>query len=300
MTVSISRCLLTYLKYNYSTIHLADNSIACIPAVYSTTENKTKIDHIQAEMGAGWCGNIVKNDSQKIYITNTIHIDILHSAIITVNPLNFNFTCAYNLTMQLSLNYSVHPVMGTTNLPGINGTGSFPVTMAAYWDSQYANPIQDGEAITVGTNFFLGLFVKNADGDVFTLRVEKCVASPTDSSNPASVTLVTGGCPAGGDISTTVEENGVSLEARIRVSAFKFQSADFVNIFCDVKLCDKRTDCTKCDNSASSRSYADTREVMITLPYDDYDFSSSSVTHSALPWAVLCSTLLGFLSNRLY
>ncbi|KAG8588764.1 hypothetical protein GDO81_006094 [Engystomops pustulosus] len=298
MVVSLHRCLLTYLKYDYSTLRLDGNSVTC-NTTYPTDDNGTKVDNIEAKLTSGWCGNIITNDSEKIYITNTIHINILPSLLITVNPLSFNFTCAYNRTMQLNLNYSLHPVIGTASLPGINGTGLFDLTMAAYWDAQYANAIQETETVTVGSDFFLGLFVRNVDGNLLALRVENCVASPTSNRDSSSVSLVKAGCSAGGDINTAVEENGVSLEARIRVSAFKFQSTDYVYIFCDVRLCDRSTNCTTCDSSTKGRSASDTRAVMLQLPYDGYDYSSS-VTHSALPWTVLCSALIGFLSVKMY
>ncbi|XP_075706705.1 uromodulin-like [Rhinoderma darwinii] len=300
MLVSMSRCLLTSLKFDYTTIALANNSGNCGLGKYFTTENNIIIDHIQVELKSGWCGNIMTNDTEKVYISNTIHVDILNSPLITVNPLRFNFTCAYNRSMSLTLNFALHPVVGTTTLPGINGTGSYGITMAAFWDDQFSNPIKEGEMITVGTDFFLGLVVDKADGDVLTLRVEKCVASGTNSTDSTSVTFMNGGCAVESDISAIVEENGQSLQSRIRISAFKFEATETVFIFCNVRMCDKSSDCHKCDNSSIVRSASDTRQIVLPLPYENYDFTSSSVSHSALPWTVLCTTVLGFLSVKLY
>ncbi|XP_069828658.1 pancreatic secretory granule membrane major glycoprotein GP2-like [Dendropsophus ebraccatus] len=281
-------------------MQVAGNPDKCA-ANYADMVNGIMTTHLQIRTFYAPCGNNITNDTEKLYISNTVHIDILKSPLITVNQLNFTFTCSMNLSMQISLNSSLHPIVGTTILQGINGTGSFPLTMAAFRDDKFTNVISQSDTVTVGTDIFLGLFVTAADGNLLTLRVVNCVASPTNSrSDAASVPLVTGGCAAGGYISTVVEQNGVSLEARIRVGSFRFQSTDSVYVFCDVRLCERSPDCSKCDPSGSSRSSEDTRSVMIQLPYENYDLSSSSVTHSALPWAVLCGTLLGFLSNTLF
>ncbi|XP_069612553.1 uromodulin-like [Ranitomeya imitator] len=296
MLVSINRCLLTYLKYDYTTIYIGKNTSEC-NVLYSTADNHVRVDHILAELTSGWCGNIITNESKIIYFSNTIHIDILPNKLITVNPLRFNFTCAYNLTMQIALNMTLHPLVGTTTIPGINGTGSFDLTMAAYRDSSYNIPFTQDDLLTVGTDIFLGLFVTGADGNLFALRVENCFASPTNSSSDTSVNIVTGGCP-GSDVSTNIKQNGESLEARIRFSLFKFQATDSVYVFCDVRMCAKGNDCVKSCSSKSSKS-SNTNQVMISLPYD-YVKDSSPVSNSALPWAVLCSTLLGFLTIKLY
>ncbi|XP_075119206.1 pancreatic secretory granule membrane major glycoprotein GP2-like [Leptodactylus fuscus] len=300
MTVSLSRCLLTYLKYNYSTIQLINNSAACLPGLYQTKVNNTLIDNFDLTLKSGWCGNTITNDSTLVYISNTIHIDILKSPIISANPISFNITCAYNKSMQISLSYSIHPVVINASIPGLNGNGLFDLTMAAFWDDQYSSPIQQSETVTVGTNFYLGLFVLYADGNKLVLRVDTCIASPVNNRNdPSSVVFVRGGCAVNGDINSVVEQNGQTLEARIKVSTFKFQASDFVFIFCDVRMCDKSTDCSTCDSSKSGRSSSGTTEVMLQVPFQDNSYSSS-VTHSALPWTVLCSTLLGLLSKKLY
>ncbi|XP_075189742.1 uromodulin-like [Anomaloglossus baeobatrachus] len=297
MLISISRCLLTYLKYDYNTIYAGTNTPGCTPQ-YNTIDNNIRVDHLQAELNSGWCGNKITNDSQKIYFTNTLHIGVLSSPIITVNPLNFTFTCSYNLTMQIALNVTLHPVVGSTTIPGTNGSGAFDLVMAAYTDNSYSTPFQESDVVTVGTDIYLGIFVTGADGNAFALRVEKCVASPTNTSVDAPVTIVTGGCAAS-DVSTDVIQNGQTLEAKVRFSLFKFEVADSVYIFCDVRMCDINNDCIKSCTSKSGKS-SNTNQVSISLPYDYIGDTSSSVTNSALPWAVLCSTLLGFLTIKLY
>ncbi|XP_077151474.1 uromodulin-like [Ranitomeya variabilis] len=298
MLISISSCLLTYLKYDSTTMYVGNNgSSSECTAIPPIIENNVRVDNIQAELISGWCGNIITNDSKLIYISNTIHIGVLPNKLITVNPLRFNFTCAYNMTMQIALGVTIHPLVGTTTIPGINGSGSFDLTMAAYTDSSYTIPFTQDDVTTVGTDIYLGLYVTGADGNLLAVRVENCFASSTNSSAGDSVTIVTGGCP-GSDVSTTVIQNGVSLEARIRFSLFKFQGTDSVYVFCDVRMCTIGNDCVKSCSSRSSRS-SDTNQVMISVPYDYVD-SSSPVSNSALPWAVLCSTLLGFLTIKLY
>ncbi|CAJ0946109.1 unnamed protein product, partial [Ranitomeya imitator] len=234
MLVSINRCLLTYLKYDYTTIYIGNNASDC-KVVYDTIDNSVRVDHILAELTSGWCGNIITNDSKIIYFSNTIHIDILPNKLITVNPLRFNFTCAYNLTMQIALNMTLHPLVGTTTIPGINGTGSFDLTMAAYTDSSYSMPFTQDDITTVGTDIYLGLFVTGADGKLFALRVENCFASPTNSSAAdTSVNIVTGGCP-GSDISANIKQNGESLkqESASAYLGFKQQIPFMYSVMCE-------------------------------------------------------------------
>ncbi|XP_075053859.1 pancreatic secretory granule membrane major glycoprotein GP2-like [Mixophyes fleayi] len=297
MIVSVNSCFLNYLKYNVSDMHLHNESPECT-TIYETIENNSRVYNTELKLTSGWCGNIMTNDSSKIYITNSLYIGILKEDLITVKPINFSFACGYNMSMTIGLNSSLHIISETIYIPGINGTGLYPLTMAAYFDRDFVNPIQETDTVLVSQDIFLGLTVKYADGDLFALRVQQCIASPNSDRSSPIVSLVTGGCAADDGVSTTVEENGISLDARIRISSFQFQGQSNVYIFCNVQLCDKKTNCTKCDLSRSSTT---TQEVMINVPLqDDFSSYSNSGTSTALSWAVLSSTLLGFLSMNMF
>ncbi|KAM8977282.1 uromodulin-like [Pelodytes ibericus] len=243
MTTSVSQCFLTLLRFNYLSIHLTNDSSDCLFA-YSEIFNNQRVESIQVKAQTGWCGNIATNDSTKVYYTNTLHINQLSSVLITKNPIAYNFTCAYNLTMQTSLNYSLNPVVSTAVLTPVTGGGSYSVVMAAYWNPEFTVPIQNGESVLVGTDIFLGLFIPDADGTKFVLRIVECIATPTNNYNDVNqILLISGGCAADSGVDTVVT-NGVSLEARIQLTTFKFTNFDSVFIFCNVRLCDITEACT--------------------------------------------------------
>ncbi|CAI9622341.1 unnamed protein product, partial [Staurois parvus] len=111
----------------------------------------------------------------------------------------------------------------TVYLSGANETGKYPVTMAAYKDSTFTIPYQNEEEVTIGTMIYVGIFVTGADGKIYVLRIETCVASPTDNrSDVNSVYIIKNGCPQG-PVSTTVLQNRNALEASFSISSFQFQ-----------------------------------------------------------------------------
>ncbi|KAM4699859.1 pancreatic secretory granule membrane major glycoprotein GP2-like isoform 1-T2 [Discoglossus pictus] len=298
MVISLSRCLLDYFGYDYNTLQLTNKSEVCNSTFPNVVDSK-RMQSLEVKVQTGWCGNLMTNDASKIYYTNTLHIGVQNSTVINVNPIEMNFTCSYNLTMQTSLNITLHPVLSTTYLTASNGEGSYPLTMAGYKDTDFTMPFQETDTVFVGEDIFLGLFVTDADGDKFALRAVQCLASPTNSrDDPNRVQLVSEGCAVDGDVDVTVEKNGETLEARIRLSSFKFQGFDSVYIFCDARLCDKAENCTGCQNGRSSEP--GTGQVMLSLNLDEKISYSSSGSCTAGFWAVLVNSLLIFLSSNLF
>ncbi|OCT94470.1 hypothetical protein XELAEV_18012142mg [Xenopus laevis] len=236
MVISVSQCLLTYLGYDYTNIHLLNETDSC-NIHYSEIINNNRVESMQLKVQSGWCGNTMMFDSSKVYYKNSLYIGIQNKSVITVKPMLFNVTCSYNLTIQTSLIYGIKPVESLHSLAE-NGTSSFALTMSAYKNPDYTSPIQAEDTVEVGTYIYLGLFVYNADGTAFSLRVEECYATPT--SEPLDVNrvyIVRGGCAYTNDVESVVEENGKTLEARIKMSMFSFHNQNNVYIFCNATLC---------------------------------------------------------------
>ncbi|XP_053562934.1 pancreatic secretory granule membrane major glycoprotein GP2-like [Bombina bombina] len=297
--VSLSRCLLYALGYDYNTFRLNENSAACKYS-YREIVNNQSLQSIQVVQKPGWCGNIATNDSAKYYITNTLNVGIQNKTLITVNPIKMNFTCSFNITMQTSLAFALNPVLSTTYLPGINGETVYPFTMAAYLNKDFISPIEMNQevSVAVGSYIYLGLFVTGADGDLLALRAVQCFATPTKNPDDINkVVFLSGGCDVDDEVDTVVEKNGDGLEARIRISAFAFQGLPEVYIFCNARLCDKKAEnCSQCDSSRATEPKS--AEVVLSLKLDNnVDFSSSSYT--AVSWTLLVSSLLALWSNRL-
>ncbi|KAM4699862.1 uromodulin-like [Discoglossus pictus] len=179
-----------------------------------------------------------------------------------------------------------------------NGEGSYSLTMTAYKDPSFTQLIQTGEDIIVGSPVYLSLFVADVNGDIFALRVVQCFATP--SSNPDDTTraqLVSGGCAVAQEIDTEVIKNGESLEAEIRISAFLFSTDSDMYIYCDARLCDKTSEnCTECGNGRSVE--VGTSKAVIPLTFEEELSLSSSVSQSAVSWAVLAGSLMAVLSNK--
>ncbi|XP_075053857.1 uromodulin-like [Mixophyes fleayi] len=267
-------------------------------AVSAQWEPMTAVLPLVTGIGMHLC-NAAQEDSSIIYITNTLYIDPVAGPLIIKNPINYNFTCAYNLTMQTSLNFSLHPVLSTITLTPENGTSVFTVKMAAYRDVSCTDAIQQDETVDVGSDVYLGLFSPDADGDVFALRVDTCLATPSNNrSDTNSVQLVSGGSAADDGVLTTVVKNGVSLEALIKIGSFAFQGYPEVYIFCDVDLCNKTNGCSGSRSGRSADSKSSGLGINLLLQ-DDVNYASSGY-HTAASWAVLASSLLAYLTFKLF
>ncbi|XP_018104913.1 uromodulin [Xenopus laevis] len=257
MVISVSQCLLTHLGYDYTNMHLLNNDSDICNIHYPEIVNNNRVESMQLKVDSGWCGNKMTVDSSKVYYKNSLYIGIQNKSVITVNPILFNFTCSYNLTMQTSLNFALKPVQ---SLAEFNGT------LSAYKNPDYTSPIQANDTVEVGTYIYLGLFVKDADGAAFTLRVEECYATPTsDPLDVNQVYFVRGGCAYTNDV--VVEENGKALEARIKVSMFKIQGQTNVYIFCNATLCPNTLgdQCNKCNNNVSLAKGSSYVQAMIKI-----------------------------------
>ncbi|XP_073398687.1 uncharacterized protein [Dendrobates tinctorius] len=102
ITLSVSKCLLENLGYDYSSIHLTEDSSECA-AAYTSIENGQRLIHLQSALVAGWCGNTMTVDSSKAYYRNTVFFHPMTTTLISANSLALNFTCAYNLTINADL-----------------------------------------------------------------------------------------------------------------------------------------------------------------------------------------------------
>ncbi|KAM3936082.1 uromodulin-like [Leptodactylus fuscus] len=292
MTPSISLCQLKQLGYNATSLHIVNNSITCT-FPYEDVINNIKVESLQLKAAVGWCGNTVTKTDTKIYFSNTLYVNPNSGPLITKNPIAVNFSCEYNLTMQTSLNYSLHPVISINNLPSINGSGAYAVTMAVYKNPSFNDPLQQDDFLTVESIIYLGLFSPTMDGNVFALRAEKCFATPINDPNYANpLVFVRGGCAVNNDIQTTIVENGNSTQARIQTTAFLFNGYPEVYIFCDVRLCNKTAGCTGCNIARASEAETARLGVHLNL---DANFYSNSGHNIAASWAIMAASLLGLI-----
>ncbi|XP_053562922.1 pancreatic secretory granule membrane major glycoprotein GP2-like [Bombina bombina] len=297
MEISLSQCLLDYFGLNSSTLRLTNTSNACYNT-YPSVINSGRAQSLSVQAQTGLCGNRVTIDSVKVSYTNTLQINIQNKSLLTVNPVEMNFTCSYNLTMQISLNVTLKPIISITYLTGPNGEGSYPLTFAAYKNPDYTVPFEQADTVVVGTYIYLGLFITGADGDTFALRTVQCWATPTNNRNdPNAVVLVKDGCAVNEDVETLVEKNGESLESRIRISSFQFRDQNEVYVFCNTRLCEKSEGCTGCLSGKASKDGSG--QVSISLKLDDYGFNSAG-SHKVGFLTLLGCFLILLISSRLF
>ncbi|XP_077151472.1 pancreatic secretory granule membrane major glycoprotein GP2-like [Ranitomeya variabilis] len=291
MVASVSQCRLEELGYDYESFHLIDNSTSCT-FTYNETIKNLRERSIQVKAAVGWCGNINTRDSSKIYFTNTLHISPFSGPLITKNPIVFNFTCIYNLTMQTSLNFSLNPILSSVVIPSPGaGLGYFTVTMSAYSDSEFTVPIEADQDIYVGSDIYVGVFSEDLDADSFSLRLQNCYATPSQDLSTPNVQLITGGCAANSDVVTNVLQNGNGSEARFQTSAFLFSNYPEVYLFCEVEICNKSSSCGACTSGRSGKAAAS--GVGVTLSYLDNSDLDSSGHHTVASWTMLAASLLG-------
>ncbi|KAM4701783.1 pancreatic secretory granule membrane major glycoprotein GP2-like [Discoglossus pictus] len=298
MVISVNRCLLDTLGYDFSSFTMTNKSEGCNITYPGVIDNK-RVQSLQAKVETGWCGNRVTVNDSQVYYANTLHIGIKKNSVVTVSSMDLNFICAYNLTMQTSLIFALRPLSGTTYLKPVNGEALYPLTMAAYKDTSYTVPLEESDTVLVGAYVYLGLFIEDADGSIFALRVDQCFATPTnDPENANKVQFVKEGCAVDGDVETKIEENGVSLVAKVRISSFKFQGYNNIFIYCDVRLCNKTEVCSGCQAGRALDSGSG--QVVLSLNLDDQISYSSSGSHTVGLWTVLVISLLRFVFNKLY
>ncbi|XP_040193829.1 uromodulin-like [Rana temporaria] len=298
--VTVMQCELQALGLDYSTVHLRNSSNDQCTFSYPDSINGQKGMSVQALTVSNWCGNTVTGDDSNVYISNTVYIGILDKPIITTNNISFNFTCGYKRTMQTSLKLPGNITQQTVYLSGANGTGSYPVTMAAYKNPSFTEPYENNEDVTVGSIIYVGIFVTGADGSQYVVRVESCVASPTDNrSDVNAFYLIKDGCVQG-TVPTLVLDNSKALEASFSISAFQFQNQAYVNLFCDVRLCDKTTEtCSGCGGAKSSKTASNEVKIGLALG-GNLDFVDSAGKHTAASWALLAGIQLAIVFIKFF
>uniref|UniRef100_A0A8C5M1C4 ZP domain-containing protein n=1 Tax=Leptobrachium leishanense TaxID=445787 RepID=A0A8C5M1C4_9ANUR len=237
MTVSVNKNLLEFLQYTPINATLSDPS--CTGANVSIVNGK-RVYSVTVPGRAGTCGNIMSKSTSQVTYTNTLVITKYSSiGILSTRKISAQFSCTYNLTMDVALSTVIKPVMSSQIL-ATGGSGAEAITtIAAYDSSSYTQPIMqtNQEQLTIGSTLYFGMFTLFPD-PVFVLRVETCYSTPTsDGSGSIKVMLIQGGCPTSDGPYIKVEENGQSKEVRFSVVMFAFSGYETVYIFCETRLC---------------------------------------------------------------
>ncbi|XP_029427728.1 pancreatic secretory granule membrane major glycoprotein GP2-like [Rhinatrema bivittatum] len=240
MVLTISRCQLEAMGLNASSMELQLNS-SCTGTRGISANNTAQIS-IYATTKLGDCGtNMTINNNQVIYSNVLVIFPLLvgNSFYITGN-FSQDFSCAYNLTMQVALATTLHPVMGSTSLAVPAGVGSVQVMMAAFMDDSFTVPLTDAQKVfSIQDPLYLGLITPNLDGSQFSVHLNRLYATATNDSNAAQeYDVIVNGCPAP-DLSpiVTVQYNGNGIEARVILKVFMIAGASELYLFGEVGIC---------------------------------------------------------------
>ncbi|XP_069077294.1 uromodulin-like [Pleurodeles waltl] len=295
MTLSLDKCLLERLKYSLSQMYFADRN--CTATTSLRLVGNERVAQVKAVPQRGWCGNTLAINNYKMTYSNALYIAPNNQSGITVGSiLRLNFSCTYNMTMQISLLTALHPIIGTVSLPPVNGSGPITATMAAFKSNSFADPLTEGDTLTVGTPVYIGISTSFLDGDTFTLRADRCVAAPSNNPADLGVELIADGCAVTQDVNVHVLQNGQSLVVMFEIETFIFKELSQVYLRCDVSLCQIKPSNT-CQCSSSSRSAKNTVTIeMAPIGISGYlDINSGS--HADISFlAVVGSSMLALLS----
>ncbi|XP_068128047.1 uncharacterized protein [Hyperolius riggenbachi] len=240
-TLSVSKCLLTYLGYDSSSLHFNDPlSLVCNNS-YETTENDRKMENLEGRLIPGWCNNVLTYDNGTFFTTNSLNIDGLtgNGSLITVEPYSMSFSCPYNPFLGF--------VTAIVELTGPFGEGPYAVIMAAYKDPKYTTMLSLKESVSYSDVIYLSFVGLSVNVSWLVVRVDQCVASTSDNRTNA-ILLLSGGVPVTDKLE--VLENEVSLQSRMMVNTSSFDGYDAVFLFCDVELCNRDYHCCQCDTTS--------------------------------------------------
>ncbi|XP_029427727.1 uromodulin-like [Rhinatrema bivittatum] len=295
MMLTISRCQLEANWLNASSMELQLNS-SCTGTRGISANNTAQIS-INATTKVGDCGtNMTINNSQVIYsnVLNIFPILVGNLFYITGN-VSQNFSCAYNLTMQVALAASLHPVMGTTSLTVPGGVGSVQVMMAVFTDPSFTNPLTDSQVVFSAQDpVYLGLTSPGLDGTQFSLHLNHLYATATNDSNAAQkYDVIVNGCPAPGlSPIVTVAQNGNGTEARIVLKVFSIAGASQLYLFGEVAICTGTCPDTCTIRAAAPRDYGNPGTVSVGPLQGDFSDGYNSGTFTRFSWSALVSSLL--------
>uniref|UniRef100_A0A8C5LTH5 ZP domain-containing protein n=1 Tax=Leptobrachium leishanense TaxID=445787 RepID=A0A8C5LTH5_9ANUR len=168
MTITVSKCLLTYLGYDYSSLHIGDDSEYC-SFHYSEMINDQRMENIQLRAAAGFCGNTDTVDESHISYSNTLYI--LPSPLVTKCLIEVNFTCSYSLAMMTSLPAPLISYRFSAWAP-VSGSRIYsPSTAASTFPWEYS-----------GTDIVMGIITQDADGSNVSLIDDQCIVTASNDS----------------------------------------------------------------------------------------------------------------------
>ncbi|XP_046872182.1 uromodulin-like isoform X2 [Hypomesus transpacificus] len=221
----------------------------------------------QVERKEGSCGNSLKTNGSHAIFSNNIFVYPLNLASDSLSqPIRIHFSCIYPMDTETSLDVVIKPYLGMDGVGLVNVGPKAKASMSLFHSADYMEPYPAGPVtLPLGSILHVGVSVQETETDRFVVVLEDCYA--THSANPYNLTryfLIQHKCPTDHH-QVTVEESGLSLQARFSVLLFLFQG-DYRDVYlhCSLNLCDQRT--SSCSPMCSGRSVRSVDELVPLKP----------------------------------
>ncbi|XP_073524127.1 pancreatic secretory granule membrane major glycoprotein GP2-like [Phyllobates terribilis] len=291
MTIYISKCQLEASLFNISNLALLNNTDPdCASKEYSVDGEFQVAFH--NPMSSAKCGNSLTVNATHAIYSNILHIYAEQHTIITRNNATANLTCIYPLTYPVSLNITLKPVSGSTDIavPGV--TGTLNVIMTVYTDDAFTQQVTADTSLTVEQTVYIRIVMPELDGNLFNIKVIRLYATPgaTDSGTGMLFNLTSGsdGCPDPqyGVGLISVLNNGNGTEARFSMKVFKITNNDYVQLYADVTICNS-TCIVNCNQKSGKSSTPDNVATLNVELIADSNPLSGATSCSSMSWTLV-------------
>ncbi|XP_062312074.1 pancreatic secretory granule membrane major glycoprotein GP2-like [Osmerus eperlanus] len=218
----------------------------------------------QVERREGSCGNTLTTNSSHTIYSNSLFVYLV-SNVTMVQPLRIPFSCSYPLETEASLDVAIKQYLEL----GVELSGRGPrarASISLFRDANYTAPYPAGPVtLPLGSILHVCVSVEETDAETFVVVLEDCYA--THSPHPDDLLkyfLIQHKCPTDRR-QVTVEESGLSLQARFSALLFLFQG-DYRDVYlhCSLNLCDQRS--SSCSPMCSGRSVRSVHELVPLKP----------------------------------
>ncbi|XP_062304251.1 uromodulin-like [Osmerus eperlanus] len=244
LEVGLVKAHLAAIGLDSSSAHLAD------PRCSAHQERDGTVWY-QVERREGSCGTTLRTNGSHAIYSNSLFVYPVGN-VTFVRPLSVPFSCSYPLETDSSLGVAIRPYLAVKS--AAVGQGSkVKASMTLFHNANYTEPYAMGPVtMAVGSVLHVGVSVDEKETERFVVVLDDCYA--THSSKPADLMryyLIQNGCPSDRR-QVTVEESGLSLQARFSALLFLFQG-DYRDVYlhCSLNLCDQRS--SSCSPSCSAR-----------------------------------------------
>lgn len=223
-----------YEKIDPATLHLTDPR--CKASYYNDT-----LMVIRAPLGG--CGTQSAQQGNLLLFRNEVYADLIgRSPISRESAYQFRLRCLYYATAKITL-HSFKPETKVIVEPD-PGFGTFKFETSMFQTDKYISRYtQFPVKVHIGENIFLQVKVQtNASG--LSLLLDNCRATPTpDPNDTVSHTLIKDGCPVDKYLNY---KNSDSAYQRFSFSAFQIENAQVMYLHCEVYVCAKDTNSSRC------------------------------------------------------